>query len=181
MTQEPGEGPRDESVEVLDPEAHLDTQAPPLYLGKLNPGREGHKDQLEPPGPQDSKGETDRRDTRVIREMQVKEELRDYQVLTEKLDLKERRETKELVLRAPQASLGLLDRPDHTVYRMEQMPWVLALKTWTVTLSSSGVILVYPGPRVPLDPYHHPQLRASLQDMLVYPAKTDRKGNLDYQ
>ncbi|KAI9542022.1 hypothetical protein NQZ68_025156 [Dissostichus eleginoides] len=167
-----------ESVEVLDPEAnlaHLDTQAPPLYLGKLNPGREGLKDQPEPPGPQDSKGKTDRR---------VKEELRDYQVLTEKLDLKERRETKELVLRAPQASLGLLDRPDHAVYRMEQMPWVLALKTWTVTLSSSGVILVYPGlqgPRVPLDPCHHPQLGASLQDMLVYPAKTDRKGNLDYQ
>lgn len=131
----------------------------------------------------------DSREDRVIKEIQVRKERRDFQVWTENLEPKERRETQELVYQAPLASLDLLDPPDHAVYPTERMPWVLGLKTRTVTLYSSGVFLVHQGLQdllVPLDPacHHLKQLKASLLgtlDHLVPLAKTGSKANLEYQ
>lgn len=178
-----------ESVEILDPEARLVPQVPPLYLGTLCLDQEGLKDHQVSLDQQDCQGEMDKREARVIKEIQAREELRDFQVWLEKPEQKERRGTEELVSQALLASLGLLDPRDHAVYHMEQMPWVLGLKTWTATLISSGVLPVHQGLQdllVQQDPtcHHLTQLQASLQGMLDHPvslAETGCQANLEYQ
>lgn len=50
-----------ESVEILDPEARLVPQVPPLYLGTLCLGQEGLKDHQVSLDQQDCQGEMDKR------------------------------------------------------------------------------------------------------------------------
>lgn len=98
----------------------------PLHLGKLILNQGGHKDNQGPPVPLDSQGKMGSREARAI---QVREDLRDFQGWMEKLEPKERRVTLELAYQALLACLGHLDPSGHTVYLMEQMPWVLGMKT----------------------------------------------------
>lgn len=137
----------------------------------------------------DYQGEMDRREAKVKKEIQVREVLRDLQVWMEKLELKERRETLELVYQALLAALDLLDPPDHAVYLMDMMPLVLGLMTWTAILSSSWVLLVHQGLLdllVPLDPNCHclTPRRDSLLGMpahLVHLGEMDSQANLEYR
>ncbi|KAA8586686.1 hypothetical protein FQN60_016382, partial [Etheostoma spectabile] len=150
-TEEPGERSGDESVEILDLEvhlAHLVIKAPPPYLGKLRLDQEAHKDHQESLDPQDYQGKMDSR---------VREDLRDFQVWVEKLELKERREKQELVHQALPAFLGLLDPPDPAVYR------VFLVHQGLQGLQDVLVLVV-------LETCHHlTQLKASLQGSLDHP------------
>lgn len=94
-----------------------------------------------------------------------------------------------MVYQAPLAFLDPLDPPDHAVYLMDQMPWVLGLKTWTAMQTSSGVLLVHRALQdllVPLDPTcpHLPPLKdflLGMLDHLVHLAVMAFKANKEYQ
>lgn len=116
-------------MENLDQPAHPAPQDLPLDLGRLSLDRGGHRGNQGPLGSLAFQGEMDRREPGVIKEIRVREDLKDFKVWLEKLEPKERREIQELVPQDLLASLGLLDPPDHVVYLMDQTPWVLGLMT----------------------------------------------------
>lgn len=178
-----------ESEGIQDPEAHQAQLVPrgrPLHQARIRLDRGAHKGRR---GPQDFQGEMDSREAKVTKEIQVREGFQDTRVWLEKLEPKERREIQELDCQAPLASPDLLDPPDHAVYRTEQMPWVLDLKTSMLTMNSSGVLLVHLGPqdhRGSLDTTCH-QLTLqrvfplAMLDHLVLLEKTGHRADLEYQ